>query len=105
MDELISKIERVVEMIIGYDQKDYSVASEDLIDSLVSSFTKIISYYTAPQMAEYAEDAAYWPSQLERILSAFNNGDDLALVDVLYSETRANLLELKDILMTKGIIE
>ncbi|MBR6160001.1 MAG: hypothetical protein IKQ40_06825 [Lachnospiraceae bacterium] len=103
MDELIVKIEEVVRKTISYDQ-GYPAAAEELINTLIPVFTKIVSYYAVPEMAEYAQDASYWPGQLERILNALNMGDDFALVDVLYNETRANILELKGILVQKGLI-
>ncbi len=103
MNELIIKIEDVVNKVLAYDQKDYPAAAEDLISSLISGFTKIVTVYANPEMSEYAEDATYWPGQLERILSAFDTGDDFALVDILYNETRANLLELGNIMREKGL--
>ena len=104
MDELILKIDDVVGKLIGYDQEGYAVAMDDLANSLISALPTIVSYYTDPRMEEYREDALYWPQQYERIFNATKAGDDLAVADILYNETRANLEELAGILKEKGMI-
>ncbi len=104
MDELIKKIEETVPLILEYDQDGYEIAANDLANIMIRVFPEIILYYADPRMSDHSEDAAYWPSQLERILNAFDSGDDLATADILYNETRANLIELKGILMEKGMI-
>ena len=104
MDELISKIEDVVLKLIMYDNEGYAVSAQELATELMTVLPDIIGYYADPKMAEHASDAKYWPAQLERILQALSAGDDLATFDVLYNETRANLIELKGILRGKGIV-
>ena len=103
MDELIQKIDETVIKLLGYDHEAYEEAANDLTNMMVRAFPEIIIYYSDPRMSDRAEEASYWPGQLERILSAFNSGDDLATADILYNETRANLLELKSVLKEKGI--
>lgn len=104
MDELINKIEETVKMILSYDEKGYETSARELSDMMLLDFPKIIAYYTDPAMSDVADDATYWPGQLQRILDAFSAGDDLATADILYNETRANLIELKDVLEKRGII-
>lgn len=104
MDELITKIEYTVSRILGYDQSGYAASAEELARLMMEEFPKIIMYYADPRMSEYAEDAKYWPAQLERIIGSFETGDDFATADILYNETRANLIELRDILTEKGMI-
>ncbi len=104
MNKLISKIEYVVERLLLYEQTEYAKAAEELVNMMISEFPVIISYYAVPEMSDYAKDAEYWPGQLERVLNALNAGDDLATADILYCETRANLIELRDILKEKGLI-
>ena len=104
MEELIAKIENVVSKLLQYDTEGYAQAAEELADSLVEEFSRIVSFYADPRMTDHFEDAKYWPGQLERIMGALSAGDDLATADVLYNETRANLIELNDILKERGII-
>ncbi len=104
MNELIAKIEDVVVKLIKYDNQGYAEAAQELANDMINGFPTIVSYYADPRMRDHYEDAKYWPAQLERIINAFNAGDDLATCDILYNETRANLIELRDILKEKGII-
>ena len=104
MEILISMIEDVVAKLLQYDTEGYARAAEELADSLVEGFSKIVTFYADPKMTDHFEDAKYWPGQLERIMNALSTGDDFATVDVLYNETRANLLELNGILKDRGIL-
>lgn len=103
LNELISKIETVISHLLQAEYDEYANAVSDLVNSMIQNFPIIIAYYYNPLMSEYAEDATYWPGQLERIVNTINSGDELAVCDVLYNETYPNLLELKDILCKKGI--
>lgn len=105
MDELIIKIEQTVSELIQYKMGEYAVCAQELADMLISKLPVIIGYYGDPRMQEFADDAKYWPGQLERIIQAFGDGDDLATIDILYNETRPNLIELRDNLTKKGILQ
>ncbi len=104
MDELIAKIEETVRKLISYDMEGYASCAQELSDMMMAVFPVIISSYADPRMSNVAEDAKYWPGQLERVLKAFEDGDDFATADILYNETRVNLIELRGILTEKGII-
>ncbi len=104
MDDLINRIEDVVIKLFQYDQNAYAIAAEDLVNQMIAGLPTIVLYYTDPRMTEHAGDATYWPAQIERIIKALGEGDDIATADVLYNETRANLIELRDILTEKGMI-
>lgn len=103
MDALIEKIEETVYCLLKYDMEKYAVGAQELADMMMMIFPVIIAKYSDPRMKDHAEEAKYWPAQLERILNAFGAGDDFATADVLYNETRANLIELKYVLEKKGI--
>lgn len=98
MDEIIKKIEQAVMCLMQYRMEEYATHAQELVDMMMSVFPQIIALYADPTMKDHAEDAKYWPAQLERILDALQRGDDLATVDILYNETRANLIELKGII-------
>ncbi len=104
MDEMITKIEETVSKLLSYDQPAYAGSAEELANMMMSQLPTVISYYMDPRMSDHAEDATYWPGQLQRILDAFEKGDDFATADILFNETRANLIELKGILKSKGLI-
>ena len=104
MDELIEGIESTVISLMQYDLKEYPRRAQELANKMMVIFPAIIDCYNDPLMQDKREDATYWPSQLERILSAFDRGDAFEVADVLYNETRPNLIELKDILTKRGLI-
>ncbi len=104
MNELIKKIEDVVTKLIKYDNEAYAEAAQSLVSDIMVQLPEIVKYYADPAMSENAQDAQYWPGQLDRIIGALNTGDDIATVDILYNETRANLVELRDILDEKGLL-
>lgn len=103
MDELINRIEETVSALLIYDMESYAERAQSLAEKAIETFPVITDIYADPRMSDHAEDAAYWPAQLERIVAALNKGDDLSTADILYNETRANLIELKGILEEKGI--
>ncbi len=103
MNELIEKIKEVSGDLIGYDMDSYAAHAQEMVDMMTALFPKIISSYSDPRMADHAEDAGYWMGQLERIVNAVSSVDDLAVIDVLYNETRPNLIELKGILEDRGV--
>lgn len=104
MDEIINNIEVVISHLLQAKYDEYSVEISQLINSMMQKFPMIISYYYDPLMNEYVSDATYWPGQLERIIKVVESGDEFAISDVLFNETRPNLMELKSILIEKGIL-
>ena len=104
MNELIDKIENTVSELLQYDMKNYAVHAQELVSIMLNAFPVIISCYNDPAMSEVKEDALYWPGQLERIITSLENGDYFNVVDVLYNETRPNLIELRSILTKKGLL-
>ncbi len=103
MNELIKKIEETVSDLFRYDMDAYVDHAQAAVDLMTDIFPRIIACYSDPRMSDHAEDAAYWPAQLNRIVDAFNGSDDMSVLDILYNETRANLIELDGILKDKGI--
>ena len=104
MEKLIDKIEDVVSKLLQYDTEGYAKEAEELVNSLVETFSNIVTYYADPRMSDHFDDAKYWPGQLERIMGALSAGDDIATADVLYNETRANLIELNNLLKERGVL-
>ncbi|MCR5300878.1 MAG: hypothetical protein K6E49_00395 [Lachnospiraceae bacterium] len=104
MDELIEGIESTIISLMRYDLNEYPKQAQELANKMMVIFPAIIDCYNDPLMQDKREDAMYWPGQLERILAAFDRGDAFEVTDVLYNETRANLMELKAILTQRGLI-
>lgn len=104
MNELIEKIEKVTSTLMRYDMEGFAIQAQELVDDMVGILPVIISYYSDPKMDDVREDALYWPGQLERIIHALESPDRLETVDVLYNETYPNLVELRDMLVKRGIL-
>ena len=103
MNELIDKIEESVSQLLRYDTKGFGESAHDIVNMMMTILPAIINCYNDPKMSDVREDALYWPGQLERIIKVLENDDSFELADVLYNETRANLIELRDMLVKRGI--
>ena len=104
MNELISQIEETVSELLKYDLDSYAPLARKLVNDMIRIFPGIISIYSDPKMDDVKEDAMYWPAQLERIITALGNSDRFETVDVLYNETYPNLIELRDMLVERGLM-
>lgn len=104
MDELIEKIEEAVSYLLQSENVKYEELAQQLVDAMMAIFPAIIISYNDPRMSDLKEDAAYWPGQLERIIAALEKGDLFEVTDVLYNETRPNLIEIRDVLKERGVI-
>lgn len=98
IDDLINLIETVTKAILDNDLDVYNDSANLLYEKLWIVFPYIIQSYSQPEMSEYAMDAYFWPKQLERILTGFNDKDIFGIVDILYYETRSSLLKYKSII-------
>ncbi len=104
MDKLIEKIEETVIALLQYDMEKYPLLVQELADLMALIFPAVIDCYNDPRMKDLQEDAAYWPGQLERVVNSLNTGDHFEVADVLYNETHANLVELRGILVQRGLL-
>ncbi len=104
MNELIKLIEETISALMRYDMEVYAQNAQRVVDEMMALLPAIINCYSDPKMADVREDALYWPGQMERIIKAFENYDRFEAVDVLYNETYPNLMELKDMLIERGLL-
>ncbi len=104
MNELIDKIEDSIVKLFAYDTKGFGDSAHEIINMMMALVPTIINCYNNPKMSDVREDALYWPAQLERVIKALENDDSFELVDVLYNETRPNLMELRDMLEKRGLL-
>ena len=104
MNELILLIEETVSALLRYDMDVYAQKAQRIVDDMMALLPSIINCYSDPKMSDVREDALYWPGQMERIIKALESHDRFEAVDVLYNETYPNLMELKDMLVERGIL-
>lgn len=106
MIELVKLIDLINDTCICLVSGDLTTFAEKgtlVINSCFSVFPKIIAAYSDERMVDLSEDATYWPAQLERIMNTLNNNDLFASFDVLYNETRANLIYIKEEYEQRGV--
>ena len=104
MDELIGRIEDTVAILMNHDLERYAASAQELVNYMIALFPAIIECYNNPLLSDIKEDATYWPKQLNRVIAALEKGDYFEVADVLYNETRPNLVELKGILIKRGLL-
>ncbi|MCR5829946.1 MAG: hypothetical protein K6F93_06350 [Lachnospiraceae bacterium] len=104
MNELIDKIEDSISQLLKYETKEFGKNAQDIVNVMMTLLPAIISIYNNPQMDDIRADAVYWPGQVERIIKVLENDDSFEIIDVLYNETHANLMELRDLLVERGLL-
>lgn len=105
LDILIQKLEQYSMMIWKNDLKGFMDSSYDVLSLLMQDIPILISVYSYDAMIDLSEEAMYWPSQIGKIIKQIENKNDfLAIADSLYFELRANIIELRNILIERKII-
>ncbi|MCR5651809.1 MAG: hypothetical protein K6F86_11590 [Lachnospiraceae bacterium] len=103
MNELIDKIEECISQLLRYDTNSFGEQAQYVVNLMITILPSIINCYSDPRMSDVREDAVYWPAQLERIIKALENDDSFEITDILYNETRINLMELRDTIVKRGL--
>ena len=104
MDRVIELIQKTVNELIQYHLEEFCQCAGELVNTMFEVFPQIIATYSDERLSDIAEDATYWPAQLEKIVNVLEKGDEFAIVDALYNETLPNLVELKNILIEREIV-
>lgn len=76
----------------------------DITKALSDVVPNIVETYQDPKMKDHEAEVEYWYEQLGRITEAIQGQDAFAKIDVLYMETRENLIYVIDLLKGKGIL-
>ena len=92
LQELIGLLEEMTGELMMNDMEAYQDHIPALSGLLENCFPQIILSYSDPLLADVAQDATYWSGRLGRIIDALNGQDEFGRIDVLYQETRSNLL-------------
>ena len=105
LQELIELLEDMTGNMMLNAMDVYQEQIPDLSALLESCFPKIIISYSEPALSEVASDATYWSAQLGRLIEVLNKDDKFARVDVLYQETRTNLIAYLDMIKDTPIAD
>lgn len=98
--ELADLIELMTIQLMRNEMDDHKNNIPKLSRLMEMCFPQIIVSYSDPILSEVSGDAVYWSEQIGRIIEALNMDDKFIRIDVLYQETRTNLLAFMD--MIKG---
>ncbi len=92
IQELIDLLEKMTGQLMMNQMDDFKDTIPELSMLMGLCFPTIVSSYADESMKQVSDDALYWSNQLGRIVETLNKDDKFAKIDVLYQETRANLI-------------
>lgn len=98
LTELADVLELMTVELMKNDMEDYQKNVSVLSKLLEVCFPQIIVSYSDPLLKEVSGDAVYWSEQLGRIVESLNQNDKFNKIDVLYQETRTNLIAYIDMI-------
>ena len=105
LQELIDLLEKMTGQLMMNQMDDYKDTIPELSKLMEMCFPKIIISYSDPLLKDVSEDAVYWSDQLGRIIDTLKLDDKFARMDVLYQETRANLIAYNNMIKETEIAE
>lgn len=100
---LIDLLESMTSAMLTNLMSVYNRMLPELSDMLTYCMPLIISSYSRPELKEVAGDALYWSDQLGRIIDTLEEQDIFKIADVLYNETRENLIQYRRMIMDMEI--
>lgn len=103
MNELIELIEKTSYALIDNDTRTFADSASALNMKLWDVFPIIIGSYANPLMKDISQEALFWPAQMEKIINVLLEKDYFKIVDVLYYETRTQLLRYQNIIKERGL--
>lgn len=98
LQELIDLLEKMTGDLMMNHMDDFKDTIPELSKLMEICFPAIIASYSDVRLKDVSSDARYWSDQLARIIDALNMDDKFAKIDVLYHETRANLITYHDMI-------
>lgn len=98
VSDLICILEKMVKYLLENEMSEYNDSIRDLSKLLSETIPVIISSYSRPELKEVASDAVYWSNQLAKIVEVMESKDRFKILDVLYYETRNNLISYKEMI-------
>lgn len=103
LNALISLLQVLTLDLLKNQMKHYNGLMKELSDLIGRLFPIIITSYSRAELRDYAEDALYWSNQLKTIIEVLESKDHFKIADVLYYETRENLIIYKNLLEERRI--
>lgn len=104
LKNLIGLLRLLTVHLLNNEMARFNGAMQELSELLGVIFPLIISSYTKPQLQDVAADALYWSEQLGKIVGVLEEEDRFKIIDVLYYETRENLMNYQRMITERGIV-
>lgn len=103
--ELTDIIETMTAELMKNGMENYSNCLPNFSKLMEMCFPQIVLSYFDPLLSEVSGDVEYWTNQFERILNILGEKDKFAIIDVLYHETRVNLLSFIEMIKDTPLAE
>lgn len=100
----IALLEQYAILLMRDKEKLASHLMPEITGLLAEIIPAIVMSYELEELKHMQEDMEYWLNQLSRITEAIQGKDTFLKIDVLYFETRENLILYKDMIDEMGII-
>lgn len=104
IDVLCALLEQYALLLIRDKESLANQILPDITKQLVEVFPMIIASYEKVEFTDQREDADYWLNQIERITEVIREKDVFSKIDVLYMETRENLIFYQNMVREMGIL-
>ncbi len=101
---LTAVIEKYTLILLGQEKIELVNLLSVLAEHLNKVFPGIVASYEQMELADKREEQEYWIGQLERITTALSGEDRFLAIDILYHETRVNLLEYVQMIKERGLV-
>ena len=106
IDTIINELEIDSVFLMQNKKKSFLDNYQRLLELIFEYLPLIITSYSDEKMSDIKEDALYWPEQVDKVVSLIKNGEDvLAIIDALYFELRANLIEYKNEIIKRNLFD
>lgn len=106
IDMLKSVIERLSvfpDCIMLKSIECYVKECDIIVNDLLKVLPNMFICYTLPEMSDVAEEASYWPGQVQKMCDSVKSLDRFAIYDSFYNETYKNLCEFREIIRSRNI--
>lgn len=104
LKNLIGLLRLLTEYLLNNEMRQFNETMKELSELLSFVFPLIISSYAKPELKDVAGDVLYWSEQLGKIVCVLEEEDRFQIIDILYYETRENLINYQRLIEERGIV-
>ncbi len=90
--------------LLNNEMEQFNESMKELSELLGNVLPLIISSYAKPELKDVSRDVLYWSEQLGKIVSVLEEEDRFKMIDILYYETRENLINYERLIEERGVV-